>query len=149
MPKNLGFSDKTLLDWVRPPPSWSKKSEYFLIRIFWIGRDPLPPFWPKVKKNQYFFLTPPLTQPDCKSRYGFWELPKAYSTLKWQSRVWIKVLQSARLCVSLVVRLIPSINVVVTAKRVTKMAKNWWKIGISCLAVQLHSKDHYLPYFIW
>ena len=36
-------SDKTLLNWMRPPPLWSKKSEYFLIRIFLIGRDP-PPF---------------------------------------------------------------------------------------------------------
>ena len=33
-----------------------KKSEYFLIRMFWIGRDP-PPFWPKVKKQ---FFMPPL-----------------------------------------------------------------------------------------
>ena len=34
-------------------PFGQKKSEYFLIRIFWIGRDP-PPFWPKVKKNSFF-----------------------------------------------------------------------------------------------
>ena len=40
------FSDKDFLDLPRPPPfsqNQSKKSEYFLIRIFWIGRDP-PPF---------------------------------------------------------------------------------------------------------
>ena len=59
MTKNLSFSDKTPLDWVRPPP-WSKKSEYFLIRIFWIGRDPPAPLLTKSKKKQYFFFTPPL-----------------------------------------------------------------------------------------
>ena len=37
-------------------------SEYFLIRIFWIGRDP-PPFLPKVKKQVFF--TPPLTPLVC------------------------------------------------------------------------------------
>ena len=57
MPKNLSFSDKTLLDWVRPPPLWSKKSEYFLIRIFRIGRD--PPFLTQSKKKTFFM--PPLT----------------------------------------------------------------------------------------
>ena len=38
-----------------------KKSEYFLIRIFWIGRDP-PPFLTESKKKQYFF-TAPLREP--------------------------------------------------------------------------------------
>ena len=53
------FSDKTLLDWVRPTPPLVKKSEYFLIRIFGIGRDPPLPFWQKVKKKQFFM--PPLS----------------------------------------------------------------------------------------
>ena len=62
MPKNLSFSDETLLDWVRwdPPPPWSKKSEYFLIRIFWIGRDPPAPLLTESQKNPVFFFTPPL-----------------------------------------------------------------------------------------
>ena len=53
-------SDKTLLDWVRPPPLWSKKSEYFLIRIFCFGRDP-PPLLTESKKKPVFFFMPPLT----------------------------------------------------------------------------------------
>ena len=36
-----------------------KKSEYFLIRIFWIGRDLPHPFLTESKKKQVF-LTPPL-----------------------------------------------------------------------------------------
>ena len=55
------FSDKDFLDLPRPPPPFSqnqsKKSEYFLIRIFCIRRDP-PPIWQKVKKNSFFLCLP-------------------------------------------------------------------------------------------
>ena len=52
------FSDKDFLDLPRPPPfsqNQSKKSEYFLIRIFWIGRDPPP----QSKKCHFFYKKPP------------------------------------------------------------------------------------------
>ena len=87
MPKNLSFSDKTRLDWVNPPPPWSKKSEYFLrrifwigwnpspwskkseyflIRIFWIGLDPPPPLLTESKKKQFFYPSPKSENSNCK-----------------------------------------------------------------------------------
>ena len=54
-------SDKTLLDWVRPPPLWSKKSEYFLITFFCFGRDPPAPLLTESQKIPVFLLMPPLT----------------------------------------------------------------------------------------
>ena len=48
---------KTLLEQVRPPPLLAKKiqqkTQFFLIRKFWIGKDP-PPF---PKKNRQFLIT--------------------------------------------------------------------------------------------
>ena len=64
--KNPLFYDKTLLKKVRPLPPLKKnpkKSNFFLIRKFWIGRDPPAPlsefFWKKTK-NSLFFLMPPI-----------------------------------------------------------------------------------------
>ena len=42
------------------PPPLVKKSEYFLIRIFWIGRDP-PPLLTQSKKKQFFYGSPNYT----------------------------------------------------------------------------------------
>ena len=85
MPKNLSFSDKTLLDWVRPPP-WSKKSEYFLIRIFWIGRDPPPPLLTESQKKPVFFFDP---SPNCPKPFskGFHPLPPPPPLLAAKARL--------------------------------------------------------------
>ena len=45
MPKNLIFSDKPLLDWVRPPPPYAKKISVFSDKeISDFPRPPRPPF---------------------------------------------------------------------------------------------------------
>ena len=59
------FSAKTLLDWVRPPPLSAKspkKSEFFLLRKFWIRRDPPPLFGQCPKKTSFCRLIAPLIQ---------------------------------------------------------------------------------------
>ena len=55
-------SDHIPADWVRPPlflAKYAKRSHFFLIRIFWIGRE--PPLSENSKKQIYVFLCLPLT----------------------------------------------------------------------------------------
>ena len=56
MPKNLIFSDKTLLDWVRPPPFGKKNLSFFLLRKFWIWRDPPPLLSENLREKKKQFL---------------------------------------------------------------------------------------------
>ena len=106
MPKNLSFSDKTLLDWVRPPPLGQKKSEYFLIRIFWIGRDPT--YLTKSKKKTVFYASPNAHKTSFTfvilSGWSPYDFPvftvfrkKIYSYIwsgLWWSTTWLRLLHS-------------------------------------------------------
>ena len=60
---------------------WSKKAEtppfclpqFFLIRIFWIGQDPPPPFGEKyAKDSQFFWYNPPFLAKYAKKSHTFW-----------------------------------------------------------------------------
>ena len=72
--KSPFFYDNILLEKVRPTPLFQKNLSFFLIRKFWIWRDPPAPLLDFLRKKQYFFMPPLMDQNLSKIMIKSWWL---------------------------------------------------------------------------